>query len=79
MPLTSKGIRNHSGPVREQTVGDKAEAERLANTYNAGLEEQNSRIRQLLNLCPECASRFASDEVGEITGRQSCDICKERG
>lgn len=33
----------------------------------------------LLNLCPEHAARFSPNEIREITGRQSCDICKERG
>ena len=34
--------------------------------------------RKLLNLCPQHADKFAPSEIGEITGRQSCDICKER-
>lgn len=34
--------------------------------------------KRLLNLCPRHAHYYQPYEIGEITGRQSCDICKER-
>jgi hypothetical protein len=50
MPLNSirQGIRNRPCPIREQTPAEYEEAKRLHVTYQAALDEQSNRIKQVI-------------------------------
>lgn len=43
---------------------------------------EKSQAKPKMNLCPKHAKAMLEDgdpeDIGEITGRQSCDICKEK-